>query len=122
MILHIFVNIESVEFLAVKASKEHTDNQAKVKRLHVCLLFLHAKVDVIIIRTEVLGCETCSIHIVIVIHDGLQFISLACTFACKTAGVHTGLLIVLVAVGSVCEDCPNPNLRIEALEYLVVTD
>ena len=26
MILHVFVNIESVEFLAVKASKEHTDN------------------------------------------------------------------------------------------------
>ena len=42
MVLHVFVNIECVEFLAVKASKEHTDNQAKVKRLHVCLLFLHA--------------------------------------------------------------------------------
>ena len=42
VILHVFVNIESVEFLAVKASKEHTDNQAEVKRLHVRLLFLHA--------------------------------------------------------------------------------
>ena len=71
MIFHVFVNIESVEFLAVKACKEHTDNQAEVKRLHVSLLFLHAEIDVIVICTEVFCGETRSIHIIIVIHDGL---------------------------------------------------
>ena len=122
MVLHVFVNIESVELLAVEASKEHTDNQAEVKRLHICLLFLHAKVDVIIICTEVFCSETCSIHIIIIIHNGLQLVCLACTFACKTASVHTCLFIVLTTVGSVCENSSNPYLRIEALEYLVVTD
>ena len=122
MVLHVFVNIESVEFLAVKASKEHTDNQAEVKRLHVCLLFLHAEVDVIVIRTEVFCGKTRSIHIIIVIHDGLQLVCLTSAVTDITTSVHTGLLIVLTTVGSVCEDCSNPYLRIEALKYLVVTD
>ena len=69
MVLHVFVNIESVELLAVETCKEHTDNQAEVKRLHVRLLFLHAEVDVIVICTEVFCGETRSIHIIIIIHD-----------------------------------------------------
>ena len=121
MIFHVFVNIECVEFLAVKAGKEHTDNQAEVKRLHVGLLFLHAEVDVIVICTEVFCSETRSIHI-IVIHDGLQFVCIACAVTCKATGVHTGLFVVLTTVGSICEDCSNLNLRVKALEYLVVTD
>ena len=71
MILHVLINIERVEFLAVEASKEHSYHKAKVERLHVGLLFLHAEVDVIVIRAEVFGGETRSIHIIIVIHDGL---------------------------------------------------
>ena len=122
MILHVFVNIESVEFLAVKASKEHTDNQAEVKRLHVCLLFLHAKVNVIVICTEVLCSETRSIHIIIVIHDGLQFVCIACAVTRKTTGVHASLFVVLAAVCSVCEHRSDSDLRVEALEYLIVAD
>ena len=122
MILHVFVNIESVEFLAVEARKEHSDNQAEVKRLHVSLLFLHAEVDVIVICTEVFCSETRSIHIIIVVHYGLQLVCIACAVTCKATGVHACLFVVLAAVGSICEDSSDSDLRVEALEYLVVAD
>ena len=122
MILHVLVNIESVELLTIKTSKEHSDNQTEIKRLHVALLFLHAEVDVIVICTEVFCGETRSIHIIIIIHDGLQFVCLANTVTHKVACIHTCQVIILTIIGCVCEDRSNPNLRIQTLEYLVVTD
>ena len=71
VVFHVLVNIERIKFFAVKACQEHTHDKTEVKRLHVCLLFLHAQVDVIVICTEVLCSEACTIHIIIVIHDGL---------------------------------------------------
>ena len=52
----------------------------------------------------------------------MQFVCIACAVTCKATGVHTGLFVVLAAVGSICEDCSNLNLRVEALEYLIVAD
>ena len=71
MIVHILIHIECIEFLAVKARQEHADYQTEVKWLHVCFLFLHTKIDVVIICTEVFCSETCTEHIIIIIHNSL---------------------------------------------------
>ena len=122
MELHVLVHIQRIKFLAVKSREEHTNHQTKVKRLHIRFLFLHAEVDVVIIGTEIFSSETGSIHFVVVIHDSLQFICFSGTLAHIASGVHAGKCIVLTAVCCIGKDCSDTNLRLEALEYLIVTD
>lgn len=55
VVFHVLIYIERIKFLAVKTGKEHSDNKAKIKRLHIGSLLFHAQVDVIVICTEVLS-------------------------------------------------------------------
>ena len=122
MELHVLVHIQRIKFLAVKSREEHTNYQTKVKWLHIRFLFLHAEVDVVIIGTEVFGRKTGSIHFVVVIHDSLQFIRFSGTIAHIASGIHACQRIVLTAVCGISKDCSDTNLRLEAFEYLVVTN
>ena len=122
MVFHILVYIKRIEFLAVKTGKEHSDDQTKIKRPHINSLLFHTQVDVIVICTEVLCRKRCPEHFIVVIHDGLQFVRLACAFADILPRIHSSLFIVLAAVGSVCKYCTDTDFRLQRLEYLVIAD
>ncbi len=54
VILHVLVHIKRVEFLAVKARKEHAHHKKQVERFHRRILLLHTAVDIIVVGTEIL--------------------------------------------------------------------
>ena len=71
MVFQVLVHIKCIQFLGIEACEEHAHDQKEVEWLHICTLFLHAKVDVVVVGTEVFRCETRPKHGVIIIHDGL---------------------------------------------------
>ena len=120
MILHVLVHIKRVEFLAVKARKEHAHHKKQVERFHRRILLLHAPVDIIVVGTEILGRECRAIPGVVVVHDGLQLVPLR--GAVSKARIHSGVIIILVGVLGIGEHRADRNLRVKGLENLVVLD
>ena len=122
MIFHVLIHIKRVQLFTVKACKEHSHDKTKVKRFHFRFLLFHAQVDVIVICTEVLSRKRCAEHFVIVIHDGLQLIDFACTVIQIRTCTHSCQFIILTSIGCIGKYCTYTNLRIQFLEYLVITD
>ena len=122
VVFHILVYIKRIEFLAVKTGKEHSDDQTKIKRLHISSLLFHTQVNVIIICTEVLCRKRCPEHFIVVIHDGLQFINLTGTVIQIRTCTHSCQIIILTSIGCISKNCTYTNLGIQFLEYLVITD
>ena len=122
MIFHVLIHIKRVEFLAVEARKEHAYHKTKVERFHVCPLLFHAKIDVVVIRTKVFCGELGAIHLVIVVHNGLQLVCFARALISKPACAHTRMDIVLTAVCCVCKHCPDSNLGFKTLKNLIISN
>ena len=118
MILQILIDIEGIQFLGIKACQEHSHYKQQVEWFHFGLFLLHAQVDVIIVSAEVVCSESRSEHLVVIIHDGLKFIS--CHILIFKSLVHASLIVVLTVISCVCEYSTDLDFRIEQLEYLVI--
>ena len=121
MIFHILIYIERIQFFTVETGKEHTHDKTKVKRFHIRFLLFHAQIDVIIVGTEVFCSKGSAEHIVIIVHNCLQFISLTHTLFCILPCTHAGLFIIQTIVGSVSKHSTYTDFRIQRFEYLVIS-
>ena len=121
VVVHVLIYVERIEFFAVKTCQEHTNYQTKVERLHVCFLFLHAKIDVIIICTEVFCSETCTKHIIIIIHNSLQLVCFSGAVTYIATRVHACKGVVLATIGCICKHGTNSYFRIKALKQLIIS-
>ena len=121
VIFHILIHIKCVQFFTVKTSKEHSHDKTKVKRFHIRFLLFHAQIDVIIVGTEVFCSKSSAEHIVIIVHNCLQFISLTHTLFCILPCTHAGLFIIQTIVGSVSKHSTYTDFRIQRFEYLVIS-
>ena len=120
MIFHILIHIECIQFFTVETSKEHPHDKTKVKRFHIRFLLFHAQIDVIIVGTEIFCSKGSAEHIVIIVHNGLQFIRLAHALFCILPCAHASLFIILTIVSSVSKHSTNTDFRSQRFEYLVI--
>ena len=118
MVFQVLVHIECIQFLGVETGEEHTHNQKQVYRFHPGLALLHPLVDIVVVSAKVIRGECGTEVSIVIVHNRLELIGLH--FISLKALIHSGLGIILAGIRCVGKDGRNLDIRLKALENLVV--